>query len=66
VNGLGPHLFFFTVLAAVIVVMGSFYSEPEDGPALRSVPRRLAVFLVSCAGVAAVVLVCEHVFASVT
>jgi hypothetical protein len=59
------HLGFFLVLAAAIVVMGTFYGETEDGPALRALPRRYAVFLVSCALVAGVMLLCEHLFASV-
>ena len=59
------HLVFFLVLAAVIVVMGTFYGEPEDGPALRAIPRRYAVFLASCALVAGVMLLCEQLFAAV-
>ena len=63
--GLAIHILLFVVLSGAIVVMGTFYSEPEDGPAFRAMPRRLAVFLVSCAAVAAVMLVCEHLFAAV-
>ena len=33
---------------------------------LKGVPRRVAVFVVSCAAVAAVMLFCEHFFASVS
>jgi hypothetical protein len=56
------HLLFFLVLSLAIVVMSAFYSEPEDGPALASVPRRTLVFVGACAGVAAVMLVLEALF----
>jgi len=59
------HVLMFLVLSLVIVVMATFYSEAEDEPAFRALPRRYATFLVSCAAVAAVMLVCEHLFASV-
>ena len=60
-----PHVGFFLLLSAVIVVMSAFYSEPNDARALRSVPRRLGVFVASCIGIAAVMLVCESLFAGV-
>ena len=59
------HALLFLLLSVPIVVMGAFYSEPEDGPALRSLPRRYGVFVLACAGVAAVMLVLESLFASV-
>lgn len=59
------HIGFFLVLSFVIVVLSSFYSEAEDAPALRSVPRRFAVFVGACAGVAVIMLVLETMFASV-
>ena len=55
----------FTAISVVIVVMGAFYAERDDGRALRSIPRRLAVFLLSCAAVAVVMLIVEATFASV-
>lgn len=55
-SGLLEHVFFFLLLALPIVVMGAFYAELEDGPALRSVPRRYAVFVGACALVALVML----------
>lgn len=58
------HVFFFVALSAVIVVLSAFYADSEDGPALRSLPRRFGVFLGSCAAVAVVMLVLEHLFAS--
>lgn len=64
-TGLLSHVLLFLVLSFGIVVLGAFYAEPEDGPALRSVPRRYLVFVVSCGAVAAIMLVLEHLFASV-
>jgi hypothetical protein len=59
------HIGFFLVLALAIVVMSAFYSEVEDGPALRSIPRRYGVFVAACAAVAAIMLLLETLFASV-
>ena len=58
------HALLFLLLSFPIVVMGAFYSEPEDGPALRGIPRRYGVFVLACAGVAGVMLVFEAVFVS--
>jgi hypothetical protein len=64
-SGFWSHVGLFLALSLAIVLMGSFYSEPEDAPALRSVPRRYLVFVGACAVVAAVMLVLEYLFASV-
>lgn len=58
------HLALFLLVSCAIVLMGAFYSEAEDGQALRSVPRRLAVFLLGCGALAGVMLICEHTFAA--
>jgi len=60
------HVAFFLVLASVIVTMSAFFSEAEDGPALRSLPRRFGVFVGACALVAAVMLVLAKLFVSVS
>jgi hypothetical protein len=62
---LGAHLAFFLVLSLAIVILSAFYSEAEDGPALRSVPKRYAVFVGACAIVAAAMLLLEHLFVAV-
>ena len=62
---LGAHVVLFLVLSLAIVVLSAFYSEAEDGPALRSIPRRYVVFVAACAVVAAVMLVLERLFVSV-
>lgn len=59
------HIVLFLILSLGICVMGVFYTEPEDGPALRSLPRRYGTFVGACAVVAAIMLVMEWVFASV-
>jgi hypothetical protein len=64
-NGFLVHVLLFLAMSLAIVVMSSFYLEPEDRPALRAVPRRYLLFVVSCAAVAVVMLVLEHFFASV-
>ncbi len=63
--GLLQHILLFLALAVPIVVMGTFYGEPEDAAAFRSLPRRYAVFCFSCSVVALVMLLCEHWFARV-
>ena len=62
---LGAHIAFFLLLSFAIVILSAFYSEVEDGPALRSVPKRYAVFVGACAVVAGVMLLLEYLFASV-
>ena len=61
---LAEHVFFFLVLALVIVVMSAFFAEEEDGPALRSLPKRYGVFVGACALVAGVMLAFERLFLS--
>jgi len=63
-NDLAVHLVLFVVISVVIVTLGAFYAEPDDTKALRSLPRRLAAFVIGCTILAAVMLVCEHTFAS--
>lgn len=65
-NDLWVHLLLFVILSAVIVLMSAFFSEPEDGPALRSFPKRLVVFLVGCGILTGVLLLFEHTLASVS
>jgi len=64
VSSIVIHTALFFALAVPIVVMGAFYSEVEDGPALRSIPRRYGVFLLACAAVAGVMLLLEAWFVS--
>ncbi len=64
-NDLFMHLVLFLVASAAIVALGAFYSDPDDRRALRSLPRRLATFIVGCAVLTALILICEHTLASV-
>jgi hypothetical protein len=62
---LAIHLLLFLVISLVIVLLSALFAEPEDGSALRSVPRRLGMFVLGCSLLAAVILFFEHTFASV-
>jgi len=64
VTPLWLHALLFLLLSVPIVVLGAFYSEPEDGAAFRSIPRRYGVFVAACAGVAVVMLLLELMFVS--
>jgi len=59
------HLLLFVVISAAIVTMSAFFTEAKDLAALKGLPKRLAVFLIGCAILTAVMLVCEHTFANV-
>lgn len=53
---LGTYLILFAVGALPIVLITAFLTHADDASALRDVPRRLAVFVGSCAAVAAAVV----------
>ena len=59
------HLTLFLILSAVIVLIGTFYSEPNDAQALRSFPKKLFVFFVGCGILTGLILLAEHTVASV-
>jgi hypothetical protein len=59
------HLLLLAIIGVAIAGIGAIYSEPDDRRSLRSVPRRLAVFLLGCGLVAGVMLLVEHTLASV-
>jgi hypothetical protein len=65
VKDLPIHLALFALVSAAIALLGAFYTQPEDGAALRSLPRRLLVFFLGCGILGLVLLVMEHTFASV-
>ena len=65
-NDLGTHLLLFLVISTVIVMMSAFFSEREDGPALRSFPRRFVYFLVGCGLLTGLMLAAEATLASVS
>lgn len=58
------HLALFALAAGAIVLMGTFYAEPDDTRALRALPRRFASFLIGSAAVVGVMIACEAIFAS--
>jgi hypothetical protein len=65
VNDLVIHLCLFGLISAVIVMMSAFFTETEDGAALKSFPRRLLHFLVGCGILTGLMLAVEATLASV-
>ena len=63
---IGFHIALFFMLAIPIVVLGAFYADQDDRAAFAAVPKRLAVFVLSCALLTVVMLFCEHTFAAVS
>ena len=59
------HILLFVVISAAIVMMTAFFTDTADLTALKGLPRRLGVFLVGCAILTALMLFCEHTFATV-
>ena len=62
---IGTHLVLFAIVSFVIVTIGAFYSERDDAAAFKSLPRRYTMFVIGCAVLTAVMLLCEHTLASV-
>lgn len=62
---IGVHLLLFVVVGLAIVVLNAVYAEPDDGRALRSLPRRFLWFAGGCALLAAILIVLEHTLAAV-
>lgn len=63
-NDIVIHALLFLVIALAIVTLGVFYSEADDAAARSAWPKRMLTFLVGCAVLVAVMLVCEHTFAA--
>lgn len=64
-NDMGTHILLLFVIGLAIAGIGSFYAEPDDAKALRSLPKRLVVFLIGCTVVAGLMLLAEHTLARV-
>jgi hypothetical protein len=64
VKDIGIHALLFVVVSFAIVLLGSFYADAEDRPALKVLPRRLLVFLAGCAVLAGIMLILEHTVAA--
>ena len=56
------HTLFFLALSVPIVVLGAFYTEPDDAQAFRILPRRYLTFVGASALVAAVMLLLAALF----
>jgi hypothetical protein len=64
VKDLGVHVVLFLIVSFAIAVLGSMFAESRDAPALRGLPRRFLMFVAGCAILTALMLLCEHTFAS--
>lgn len=62
---LTTHILLFALVSLAIVMLSSFFSEAEDGPALRTLPRRFAYFFVGVGVLTGLMLLAEHTLASV-
>ena len=58
------HALLFLCVAVAIVTLGVFYGDADDAAARKAWPRRMLTFVLGCIVLVAVVLVCEHTFAS--
>ena len=58
------HALFFLLAAVAIVFAGSTFSELQDAPLLRALPKKVGWFCLWCAVLALLVLVLEHTLAS--
>lgn len=58
------HFLLFLGAAVPIVVVGSLVSNADDESAFKQLPRRLAVFTISCGVLLGALLVAENTFAS--
>jgi hypothetical protein len=58
------HLAFFVLAALAIVFAGSTFSELEDAPLLRALPKKVGWFCLWCAVLALLIVVLEHTLAS--
>lgn len=63
---LPTHLLLFAIVGLAIVACSLVFSEPDDGKALKNLPKRLFWFFVGCGILAAILLFVEHAFASVS
>jgi len=54
----------FLIGALGVVLVTTLLAHPDDAAAARAFPRRAAVFVGSCALLAAVLTLCGHFFAS--
>jgi hypothetical protein len=58
------HFLLFLGAALPIVIVGSLVANADDESAFKQLPRRLTVFVVSCAVLLGAVLLAESTFAS--
>lgn len=62
---IGLHLLLLILAGTAITVVTTLFAEPDDGEALRALPRRWLKFFLTTAAVIAVMLLLEHTVATV-
>jgi hypothetical protein len=65
-NDLGFHVLLFFFAGSVIVIIGTLFSETDDGRAMALLPHRLLRFFLGSLLVLGIMLVCEHTLAAVS
>jgi VIT1/CCC1 family predicted Fe2+/Mn2+ transporter len=60
------HVALFVLAALAIVFAGATFSESEDAPLLRALPKKVGWFCLWCAVLALAILLLEHTLASTT
>jgi len=58
------HAALFVFAAVAIVFAGATFSDAEDAPLLRALPRKVGWFCFWCAALVLVILLLEHTLAS--
>ena len=58
------HVALFVLAALAIVFAGATFTEVEDAPLLRALPRKVGWFAIWCALLCVLIVVLEHSFAS--
>lgn len=58
------HIVLFLLVAVAIMFASATFSELEDGPLLRGLPKKVLWFCVWCAVLALVMVAAEHTLAS--
>ncbi|MCC7015563.1 MAG: hypothetical protein IT454_23595 [Planctomycetes bacterium] len=65
-NDIVQHLLLFLAVGVAIVTLGAFYTDALDQRAFRALPKRLVTFFGGCLLLVAILLICEHTFASLS
>lgn len=64
-NDLPVHILLFLVVIGTIAYFNAIFADTQEAVAVRSVPRRVLMFVIGCGILALIMLACEHTFARV-